>query len=72
MANAVAIKTRKGQLNAKAPAEFATMGTVRCEGCGEEFLITQHPATSSSTTAARQAHEHERDKKHPDRIEFPE
>ncbi len=78
MANAIAIKT--GQLNVKPPAEFLTMGTVRCEGCGEEFVLAQHPAISSSTTAARQAHwlekvladEHEREKKHSDRIELPE
>jgi hypothetical protein len=78
MANAVAIK--KGQLNVKAPAEFVTMGMVRCEGCGEEFLIGQHPAFSSLIVAERQAHwlekvladDHEREKKHSDRIELPE
>ncbi len=77
MANAVAIK--KGQIKVKAPAEFVGMGTVRCEGCGEEFIISQHPALSSSTAAERQAlwlekvlaDEHERDKKHTDSIELP-
>ncbi len=78
MAKAFAIK--KGQLNVKPPAEYVSMGTVRCEGCGEEFMITQHPAISSSNAAERQAHwlervladEHERDRKHPEKIELPE
>ena len=76
--NAVAIK--KGQLKVAAPVGFKTMGTVRCEGCGEEFFIWHQNEIASSVVAERQAHwlekalayEHERDQKHPDRIELPE
>ena len=39
MGNAIAIN--KGQIKAKLPERFNTMGTVRCEGCGEEFLIAE-------------------------------
>jgi len=78
MANAVAIK--KGQIKAKVPERYEEMGTVRCEGCGEEFVIAQHTSFSSLIVAEHQAHwlervladEHERDKKHADRIELPE
>ena len=55
------------------------MGTLRCDGCGEEFWIRHHPQFVDRRTAERQAHwvekvlaeEHEREKKHPDRIELP-
>jgi hypothetical protein len=55
------------------------MGTLRCDGCGEEFAISQHPAFVNRRLADEQAHglervlaeEHERDKKHADRIELP-
>ena len=75
---AVAIK--KGQTREKAAAGFQEMGTVRCDGCGEEFLITHHPASADRWVAEKQARwlervlaeEHERDKKHPDRIELPD
>jgi hypothetical protein len=74
---AVAIK--KGQSKEKAP-DFHEMGTVRCDGCGEEFLITHQPRFADRWVAEKQAHwlervlaeEHERDKKHPDRIELPD
>jgi hypothetical protein len=74
---AVAIK--KGQNREKA-AGFQEMGTLRCEGCGEEFFISQHPASVDKRIAEKQAkwlekvlaEEHERDKKHPDRIELPD
>ena len=73
---AVAIK--KGQSLEKA-ADFQQMGTLRCDGCGEEFAISQHPAFANRRLADEQAHglervlaeEHERDKKHADRIELP-
>ena len=73
---AVAIK--KGQSLDKA-ADFQQMGTVRCDGCGEEFAISQHPAFIDRGLAEEQAHwlekvlaeEHERDKKHADWIELP-
>jgi hypothetical protein len=75
--NAVAIK--KGQNQEKA-AGFLEMGTLRCDGCGEEFFIAHHPEFADQGIAERQAHwlekvmaeEHERDKKHPDRIELPD
>jgi hypothetical protein len=74
---AVAIK--KGQSPEKA-AGLHEMGTLRCDGCGEEFFIAHDPAFVDKWLAQRQAHwlekvlaeEHERDKKHPDRIELPD
>ena len=56
------------------------MGTLRCDGCGEEFFIGHNPASVDKWVAERQAkwlekvlaEEHERDKKHPDRLELPE
>jgi len=59
---------------------FQEMGTLRCDGCGEEFFIGHHPASTDKWVAEKQvqwlekvlAEEHERDKKHPDRIELPD
>lgn len=59
---------------------FQEMGTLRCDSCGEEFFIGHHPASVDKWVAEKQAkwlekvlaEEHERDKKHPDRIELPE
>ena len=56
------------------------MGTLRCDGCGEAFFIGHHPASVDKRVAGKQAkwlekvlaEEHERDKKHPDRIELPD
>jgi hypothetical protein len=74
-----ALAIKKGQSREKA-AGFQEMGTLRCEGCGEEFLIHHHPASVDKWIAEKQAKwlekvladEHERDKKHPDRIELPD
>ena len=74
---AVAIK--KGQSKEKA-AGFQEMGTLRCDGCGEELLINHQPEFADKWVAEKQAswlervlaEEHERDKKHPDRIELPD
>ena len=74
---AVAIK--KGQTRERAPA-FKEMGTFRCDGCGEEFIVFHHPAFVDKAMAERQAYwlekvlaeEHERDRKHPDRIQLPD
>ena len=74
---AVAIK--KGQSREKA-ADFQEMGTLRCDGCGQEFLIGHDPAFVDERLAEKQAHwlekalaeEHERDKEHADRIELPD
>jgi len=56
------------------------MGTLRCDGCGEEFFIGHNPGSADKWFAAKQAawlekvlaEEHERDKKHADRIELPD
>ena len=74
---AVAIK--KGQSREKVVG-FQEMGTLRCDSCGEEFLIIHHPVSVDKWVADKQAkwlekvlaEEHERDKKHPDRIELPD
>ena len=55
------------------------MGIVRCDACGEEFMIGHETAFVDMWVAYQQAYwlekvlaeEHERDKKHPDRIELP-
>jgi hypothetical protein len=70
-----AVALRKGQNREKA-AGFPEMGTLRCDGCGEEFVIGHPPAFEDKKIAEKQAawlekvlaEEHERDKKHPDRI----
>jgi len=75
---AVAIK--KGQLREKAPAGFKEMGSLRCDGCGEEFLILHDPMFMDKAVGERQAHwlekvlaeEHDREQKHPDRIHLPD
>ncbi len=74
---AVAIKM--GQNRAKAVG-FQEMGTFRCDGCGEEFVIGHRHAFADNRRAAQQAHwlekvfaeEDERDKGHADRIEPPD
>ena len=56
------------------------MGTLRCDLCGEEFFIGHNPKWVDKRVAEKQAkwlekvlaEEHERDKKHPDRIELPD
>ena len=61
-------------------AGFQEMGTLRCDSCGEEFFIGHSPASVDKSVAEKQAkwlekvlaEEHERDKKHTDRIELPE
>jgi hypothetical protein len=74
---AVAIKKGQTQENA---AGFREMGTLRCDGCGEEFVIRHDPGFADKRIAEKQAgwlekvlaEEHERDKKHADRVELPE
>ena len=74
---AVAIKKGEGREKA---ADFQEMGTLRCDGCGEEFFIGHHPAFADKWVAEKQARwlaavlaeEHERDKKHSARIELPD
>jgi hypothetical protein len=56
------------------------MGILRCDTCLEDFVIFHSPAFVDKAVADRQAHwlekvlaeEHEREKKHPDRIELPD
>jgi hypothetical protein len=74
---AVAIK--KGQTRERAP-DFKEMGTLRCDTCGEEFIVWHDPALMDKAAAARQAlwlekvlaEEHERERKHADRIQLPD
>jgi hypothetical protein len=74
----VAIK--KDQLRDKTIADFQAMGTLRCDTCLEDFVICHAPGSVDKSLADRQAYwlekvlaeEHERDKKHPDRIELPD
>jgi hypothetical protein len=73
---AVAIK--KGSLE-KATG-LQEMGTLRCDSCGEEFFIGHNPESVDRRVAEKQAkwlekvlaEEHDRDRKHPDRIELPD
>jgi len=73
----VAIK--KGQTRERAPA-FKQMGILRCDDCSEELIVFHDPAFVDKKVAERQAHwlekvlaeEHERERKHPDRIQLPE
>jgi hypothetical protein len=59
---------------------FQEMGTLRCDGCGEEFVIGHNPQSTDRGLAEKQAgwlakvlaEEHERDGKHSDRIELPD
>jgi hypothetical protein len=61
-------------------ADFQEMGTLRCDGCGEEFFIGHNPRSVDKSVAEKQAkwlekvlaEEHERDGKHADRIELPD
>ena len=56
------------------------MGTLRCDACGEQFTVYHDVQFADRAKADVQAHwlektlaeEHERDRKHPDRIELPE
>jgi hypothetical protein len=56
------------------------MGTLRCDGCGEEFIIFHDSTFLDKKAAERQAQwlervlaeEHERERKHPDRIQLPD
>jgi len=59
---------------------FQEMGTLRCDGCGEEFFLRHNLQSVDKRVAEKQARwlervlaeEHERDRKHSDRIELPE
>jgi hypothetical protein len=47
------VAIRKGQSREKA-ADFQEMGTLRCEGCGEEFVIGHDPAFADKKVAEKQ------------------
>jgi hypothetical protein len=74
---AVAIKD--GQIRERAP-DFKEMGTLRCDSCGEQFIVFHDPAVVDPEVAARQAkwlekvlaEEHDRESKHADRIQLPD
>jgi hypothetical protein len=74
-----AVAIRKGQMGERAPA-FEEMGTLRCDSCGEEFVVFHDPAFVDKKAAEQQAQwlekvlaeEHERERKHPDRIQLPD
>jgi hypothetical protein len=59
---------------------FQEMGTLRCEDCGEEFVLGHNPQSVDGRVAEKQAKwlekiladDHQCDKKHPDRIELPD
>jgi hypothetical protein len=59
---------------------FQAMGTLRRDGCGEEFVIGHNPQSVDKRVSEEQARwlekvlaeEHERDGKHSDRIELPD
>jgi hypothetical protein len=68
-----AVAKKKDQTRAEAIADFQAMGILRCDACGDDFVIYHSPAFVSKSVADRQAYwlekvvaeEHERDKKHP-------
>ena len=74
----LAVAIKKG--SREKTVAFQEMGTVRCDGCGEEFIIGHKPQSADRQVAERQAKwlekvladEHERDRKHSDRIELPD
>jgi hypothetical protein len=74
---AVAIK--KYQSRVQGPA-FVEMGTLRCDICGEDFIVFHDPSCVDKKAAERQARwlekvlaeEHEREWKHPDSIQLPD
>jgi hypothetical protein len=75
-----AMAIKKDQTPDKATADFQAMGILRCDVCGENFVICHSPAFVDKSVADRQAHclekvlaeEHQREKKHADRIELPD
>ncbi len=74
-----ALAIKKGHTREQQP-DFKEMGTLRCDSCGEDFIVLQHSAFVDNAAAERQAHwlekvlaeEHEREGKHPDRIQLPD
>jgi len=75
-----ALAIKEGQDREKPPEDFVNMGTIRCDGCGEEFSIYHHPASADATFAGHQAYwfertlatNHKSNAIHADRTELPE
>ena len=75
-----AVAIRRDLRRDPATADFQAMGIPRCDACGDDFVIYHSSAFVDQSVADRQAYwlekvlaeEHERDKKHPDRIELPD
>lgn len=75
-----AVVVRKDLSRDRAIADFQATGILRCDVCGDDFVIYRSAALVDESVADRQAYwlekvlaeEHERDKKHPDRIELPD
>jgi hypothetical protein len=74
-----AIAVKKG-LNLTVFSGLQEMGVLRCDLCGEEFVIGHSPEIADRKAAEKQAHwlekvladDHERQKKHVERIELPD
>src|SRR5271169_255498 len=74
-----AVAIRKGQMGERALA-FKEMGTLRCDSCGGEYVVFHYPACVDKKAAEQQAkrlekvlaEEHERERKHADRIQLPD
>ena len=74
----LAVAIKKG--SREKTLDLQEMGTVRRDGCGEEFFIGHNPQSADRWVAERQAHwlekvlaeEHERERRHSDRIELPD
>ena len=50
----MAVAIKKGQSRAKAEG-LQEMGTLRCDGCGEEFFIGHSPGSVDKWVAEKQA-----------------
>jgi hypothetical protein len=69
----------KQELNLTVFSGLREMGVLRCDDCGEEFVIGHSPEIADRKTAEKQAHwlekvladDHESQKKHAERIELP-
>lgn len=74
-----AVAIRQGQVRERAPG-YRNMGTLRCDGCGETFIIFHEPTSDNERSAERQAlwlekvlaEEHQREQRHADRIQLPD
>ncbi len=74
-----AVAIRQGQVRERAPG-YRNMGTLRCDACGETFVIFHEPSFVNDHSAERQAlwlekvlaAEHQGDQRHADRIQLPD